>query len=100
MSAHQETFARFDPADYLNSVEDVAAYLEALIDEAEDDSTQIAQALGAIARSRNFSEIARQAGMSREGLYKALSANGNPSLATVVKVAHTLGLRLRFEVIA
>ena len=100
MSAHQETFARFDPADYLNSVEDVAAYLEALIDEAEDDSTQIAQALGAIARSRNFSEIARQAGMSREGLYKALSANGNPSLATVVKVAHTLGLRLRFEAIA
>lgn len=100
MSAHQETFARFDPADYLNSVEDVATYLEALIDEAEDDSTQIAQALGAIARSRNFSEIARQAGMSREGLYKALSASGNPSLATVVKVAHALGLRLRFEAIA
>ena len=57
-------------------------------------------ALGAIERSRNFSEIARQVGMSREGLYKALSTDGNPTLATVVKVAHTLGLRLRFEAIA
>lgn len=99
MGTSNETFARFDTANYLNSVEDVAAYLEAIIDEAEDDSTIIAQALDAIARSRNFSEIARQAGMSREGLYKALSANGSPSLATVVKVAHTFGLRLRLEAI-
>lgn len=60
----------------------------------------IAAALGAIARSRNLSEIARQAGMSREGLYKALSAEGNPSLATVVRVAHALGLWLHFEAIA
>ena len=58
------------------------------------------QALGAIARSQNFSEIARQAVMSREGLYRALSADGNPTLATVVKVAGALGLRLRFEAIA
>lgn len=100
MSVNDETFARFDTANYLNTIEDVAAYLEAIIDDAEDDSTVIAQALGAIARSRNFSEIARQVGMSREGLYKALSADGNPTLATVVKVAHTLGLRLRFEAIA
>src|SRR5699024_4100430 len=100
MSNGMETFAPFDTADYLNSVEDVAAYLEAIIEEGDDDPSVIAQALGAIARSQNFSEIARQAGMSREGLYKALSADGNPSLATVVKVAHTLGLRLRFEVIA
>ena len=100
MSTSNETFARFDTANYLNTVEDVAAYLEAIIDDAEDDSTIIAQALGTIARSHNFSEIARQAGMSREGLYKALSADDNPSLATVVKVAHTLGFRLRFEAIA
>jgi probable addiction module antidote protein len=60
----------------------------------------ITQALGAIARSRNLSEIARQAGMSREGLYKALSAHGNPSFATVVKVSHALGLRVHFEAIA
>lgn len=97
MSTNSETFARFDAANYLNTVEDVAAYLEAVIDEGDDDSTTIAQALGAIARSRNFSEIARQAEMSREGLYKALSGDGNPSLATMVKVAHALGLRLHLE---
>ncbi|GAA2029991.1 putative addiction module antidote protein [Yaniella flava] len=100
MSNGIETFAPFDTADYLNSVEDVAAYLEAIIEEGDDDPSVIARALGAIARSRNFSEIARQAGMSREGLYKALSADGNPSLATVVKVARALGLRLHFEAIA
>lgn len=95
-----ETFSRFDPADYLNTVEDVAAYLEAVIDEGDDDPTVITQALGAIARSRNLSEIARQAGMSREGLYKALSANGNPSFATVIKVSRALGLRVHFDAIA
>ena len=95
-----ETFSPFDSADYLNTFDDVAAYLEAVLEEAEDDPKVIAAALGAIARSRNLSEIARQAGMSREGLYKALSADGNPSLATVVRVAHALGLRLQFEAIA
>lgn len=95
-----ETFAPFDSADYLNTFDDVAAYLEAVLEDADDDPKVIAAALGAIARSRNLSEIARQAGMSREGLYKALSAEGNPTLATVVKVAHALGLRLRFEAIA
>lgn len=100
MSTDTETFAPFDAAQYLNTVEDVAAYLEAVIDEADDDPAAIARALGSIARSRNFSQIARHAGMSREGLYKALSAEGNPSLATVVKVSHALGLRLHFEAIA
>ncbi|WP_026818139.1 addiction module antidote protein [Arthrobacter castelli] len=100
MSTNTETFAPFDAANYLNTVEDVAAYLEAVIDESDDDPTVIARALGSIARSRNFSQIARQAGMSREGLYKALSAEGNPSLATVIKVSHALGLRLHFEAIA
>jgi probable addiction module antidote protein len=95
-----ETFAAFDSADYLNSFEDVTAYLEAVLDDADDDPKVIAAALGAIARSRNFSQIAREAGMSREGLYKALSADGNPSLATVLKVAHALGLRLHFEATA
>ncbi len=95
-----ETFSRFDPADYLNTVEDVAAYLEAVIDEGDDDPVVITQALGAIARSRNLSEIARQSGMSREGLYKALFANGNPNFATVVKISRALGLRVHFEAIA
>jgi probable addiction module antidote protein len=95
-----ESFAPFDPAHYLNTVDDVATYLEAIIEESEDDPAAIARALGAVARSRNFSQIARQAGMSREGLYKSLSADGNPSLSTVIKVSHALGLRLRFEAIA
>lgn len=92
-----ENFKPFDPANYLNSVEDVAAYLEATIEEDGDDSAAIKRALGNIARSQNFSEIARQAGMSREGLYKALSEDGNPSLTTIIKVSHALGLKLRFE---
>jgi len=85
MSTPTETFSAYDPADYLDSLEDVVAYLEAVIEEGGDDPTAITQALGAIARSRNLSDIARRAGMSREGLYKALSATGNPSFATVVK---------------
>lgn len=93
-------FAPFDSADYLNTIEDIAAYLEAVLEDADDDPAAIAPALGAIARSRNLSQIAREAGMSREGLDKALSADGNPSLATVMKVAHALGLRLRFDAIA
>lgn len=93
-------FSRFDTADYLNTVDDVAAYLEAVIEEGDDDPAAITQALGAIARSRNLSELARQVGMSREGLYKALSANGNPSFATVFKVARAFGLRIHFEALA
>lgn len=97
MSTRSEEFAPFDPANYLNTVEDVAAYLEAVIEASDDDPAAIARALGAIARSRNFSQIARQAGMSREGLYKALSSEGNPSLATIIKVSRALRLRLHFE---
>ena len=100
MSSDTETFAPFDAADYLDTAEDVAAYLEAFLEESSDDPTVIARALGTIARSRNVSEIARQAGMSREGLYKALSADGNPSLGTVLDIAHAPGLRLRFEAAA
>lgn len=100
MGKTTETFGRFDSADYLETVDDAAAYLEAAIDEAGDDPTFIAQALGAIARSGNVSELARRAGMSREGLYKALSAEGNPSFATIMKITHALGLKLHFESVA
>lgn len=95
-----ETFANYDAADYLDTAEDIAGYLEAVIDENDNDPTVIARALGTIARSRNFSEIARRVGISREGLYKALSADGNPSLSTVLKVSHALGIRIRFEAVA
>lgn len=100
MSTPNQTFSTFDPAAYLDSFEDIVAHLEAVIDEGDDDPAVITQELGAIARSRNLSEIARRAGMSREGLYKALSANGNPSFATVMKVSRALGLRVHFESIA
>lgn len=100
MSANAETFVAYDAADYVATVDDAAAYLEALLDDSGDDPAVIARGLGAIARPRNFSHIARQAGVSREGLYKALSADGNPSLATLINVSHALGLRLWFEATA
>lgn len=100
MSIGNEEFTPYDSADYLASVEDAAAYLEAAVEEAGDDPAFIAQALGVIARSGNVSELARRAGMSREGLYKALSADGNPSFATILKVAKALGLRIHFESVA
>ena len=100
MTKTTETFSPYDSADYLFDVETAAAYLEAALDEAGDDSAVIAQALGTIARSGNVSELARRIGMSREGLYKALSADGNPSFATIMKVARALGLKLHFDSVA
>ncbi len=96
MSTTPDQFAPFDTADYLDDIDAVAAYLEAVFEEAGDDPVFVAQALGTIARSGNVSELARRTGMSREGLYKALSADGNPSFVTIVKVARALGLRIRF----
>lgn len=100
MTKDTDTFSTYDTVDYLTDREAAAAYLEAAVDEAGDDPAFIAQALGVIARSGNVSELARQIGMSREGLYKALSADGNPSFATIVKVAGALGLQLHFESVA
>lgn len=100
MGKNAENFTPYDGADYLTEIDDVAAYLEAAIDEAGDDPTFIAQALGTVARSGNVSELARRVGMSREGLYKALSTEGNPSFATIIKVTRALGLRLHFESVA
>lgn len=100
MTKTTETFSPYDSADYLVDIEDVAAYLEAALDESGDDPAAIAQALGTIARSGNVSELARRVGMSREGLYKALSVDGNPSFATVMKVAKALRLKLHFESVA
>lgn len=92
-----ETFSRYDSADYLKTEDDIAAYLEAIMDEDGDDPALIAHALGVVARARNMSQLARDAGMTREGLYKALSGEGNPSFATVLKVARALGLRVAFQ---
>ena len=93
-------FTEYDSADYLTSLDRIAAYLEAVLEEAGDDPAFVAKALGTIARSQNFSELARKVGMSREGLYKALSEDGNPSYATIVKVAKALGLKIEFHAVA
>lgn len=100
MNTSTKGFSPYDSADYLVSVEDAAAYLEAALEEGGDDPAFVAQALGTIARSGNVSELARRAGMSREGLYKALSGDGNPSFATIMKVAKALGLKLHFKSVA
>jgi len=91
---------RWNSADYLKTERDIAAYLEACVEEAGDDPAFLAHALGVVARARNMSQLARDAGLTREGLYKALSAEGNPSFATILKVANALGLRISFKVAA
>ncbi len=78
-----ERFNRWDAANYLKSDEDIQAYLDACIEEDAGDGKTIAAALGAIARARNMAQLARDAGMSREGLYKALSGDGNPSFGNL-----------------
>jgi probable addiction module antidote protein len=87
----------YDVAEQLRSPEEMAAYLDAWLSEAPDDAAGIARALGDIARARGMSQVARDAGLSRESLYKALGANGNPSFATVLKVAKALGVRFHAE---
>ena len=88
----------YDVAEQLRTPEEMAAYLDAWFEEAPDDAAGIARALGDIARARGMAQVARDAGLSRESLYKALSENGNPSFATVLKVARVLGLRLNARV--
>ena len=85
---------RYDVAAQLRTEEEMAAYLDAWLTEAPDDAAGIARALGDIARAKGMSEVARAAGLGRESLYKALSDSGNPSFATILKVAKALGLRL------
>lgn len=88
---------RWDSAEYLKTDEDIQAYLDAVLEESNDDPALIVHALGVIARARNMSQLAREAGLSREGLYKALSTEGNPTFATVAKIAKALGLQIKFE---
>jgi len=87
----------YDVAEQLRSPAEMAAYLDAWLTEAPDDAIGVARALGDIARAKGMSQVARDAGLSRESLYKALGENGNPSFATILKVAHALGLRLHAE---
>ena len=90
-----ETFTRWDAAEHLRTSEDAQLYLEACAEEAPGDGSLIRAALNDIARSGNMSRLARETGMSREGLYKALSEHGNPSFATVMRITRALGMHVR-----
>lgn len=90
---------KWDSAEHLKTDEDMALYLEACLEEAGDDAAFIAKALGTIARAKGMSQLARETGLGRESLYKALSGEGNPSFATILKVMHALGIKLHAEAV-
>lgn len=90
---------RYDIAEHLHTPEDMAAYLAACLEEAEGDAAFIAKALGDIARAKGMSQVAHDAGLSRESLYKALSGERSPNFDTVLKVIKALGLKLHAEVV-
>jgi probable addiction module antidote protein len=92
MKRAKETFSRWDAAEHLDSEDEIAAYLQACAD--EDDPQLMIAALGDVARARGILGLAKKTGLTRMGLYKALSGDGNPSYATVAKVAHALGLKI------
>jgi probable addiction module antidote protein len=89
----KEKFTRYDTADYLKTEKDIEAYLQAAME--DDDPQSLAIALGNVVRARNVTALARETGLTREGLYKAFSARGNPSYATVSKVSRAMGFRLQ-----
>jgi len=93
-----EKFSRWDSADYLETNEDIMLYFEACLEEDPGDGSLIRHALGAIARARGMSQLARDTGLTREGLYKALSAEGNPEFTTIMKVIKALGLKLHVAI--
>ncbi len=91
--------SRYDVADHLRTPDDMAAYLEASLEEARGDAAFIAKALGDIARAKGMSKVARDAGLSRESLYKALSGERSPAFDTILKVVKALGLKLSAQAI-
>ena len=88
---------KWDSAEHLKTDEDMALYLEACFQEAGDDALFIAKALGNIARAKGMSQLSRDTGLGRESLYKALSGEGNPSFATILKVTTALGIKLHAQ---
>ena len=90
---------RYDVAEHLRTPEEMAAYLEACLEEANGDAAFIAKALGDIARAKGMSQVARDAGLSRESLYKALSGERSPGFDTILKVVEALGLKLHARVV-
>lgn len=96
MDNNKNTLTTWDPAQHLETEEDMILYLDAAL--TENDPSLFAAALGDIARARGMTEVSRKTGLSRESLYRALSPNGNPELATILKVANSLGIRLKASV--
>ena len=92
-----EEYRKFDAADYVKTEEDVRSLLKAATDEDTGDGAVIRAALRHVARTQNMSALARDTGLNRGNLYEALSEDGNPTLATLLKIANALGLRLRLE---
>jgi probable addiction module antidote protein len=88
---------KWDSASHLKNEDDMAAYLQACFDEAPDDATFITKALGIVAKARGMTQLAKDAGIGRESLYKALSGASNPSFATVLKVINALDLRFTIQ---
>ncbi len=87
----------YDVAQHLRTPKEVAAYLDAWLEEAPEDAAGIARALGDIARAKGMTQVAKATGLSRESLYRALSVGGNPSFATVLKVTKALGVKLHAQ---
>ena len=90
----------YDAARYLRDQEDATAYLQTVIDGADGDDRLILAAIEEVARAQNMSQLARDAGLTRAGLYKALSGEGRPSFATVARILHALGLQLTAKPLA
>ncbi len=86
---------KWDSAEHLKTDEEMARYLELCMEEAGDDAAFIAKALGNIARAKGMTQLAKETGMGRESLYKALSGQGDPRFSTILKVMSALGLRLK-----
>ena len=89
----------FDSAGHVENVEDCANYLQESLNSAlaDNDPSYLTQALGTVARARGMTELARTSGLSRESLYKSLSADGNPEFATILRVLHAMGFQLKIE---
>ena len=85
---------QYDVAEHLRTPEEMAAYLEACLEESDGDAAFVAKALGDIARAKGMTQVAREAGLSRESLYKALSGERTPGFDTILKVTHALGIEL------
>ena len=94
----QTTTSRYDVAEHLRTPEEMAAYLDACLEEANGDAAFVAKAIGDIARAKGMTQVARDAGLSRESLYKALSGERKPDFDIILKVIEALGLKLHAEV--